>query len=909
MPGMPGTHQRPASLAEVWAARAWNVFNEGRPFSVVYPLLVLVAAAVVGLAPDGSLWLALGAAASAALVLSRFPFALRGRALLWLAALATVPLLEPWRAPALLAGALAGYAFFTVVVWGSVYYHLRTGAPWTNGLRFWRLVLTNSDPTSGNALEQVPKLLIALSAATLFAEEPTAGSAARVMAALAIAAACGALAARAFRKRLPSYPSRVPPTDAREEREALARRVYVIVVDGCNRGRLWQASAPVMDRLAREGTEYLAVEPAYPARTVVCFSSMLTGAEPMEHGMRSNFAPRLGVRVESVFDVLEQHGRRGRLVGIAHLLDPFGEDVVRSVTSVQPTSEIDRSLTAEARRVVEQEDPDLLVLQLLAADQLGHVRGVRSTEYLDQLAETDRHVGDFLAFLDERGRLDRATVILMADHGQGRGIGGHGHLDWGERPVPFVVWGEGSEPRGISREPRSVLELAETVSRLLGVRAPEAARGRPMVPVEDPGVVAPGVEDPGVVAPGVEARPANGSGEGGDFSGLSWIGPRRAALSRTAAAETRCLAIVVARDEEAAVGAVVRGIPGEACGLPVDVLLVDDGSRDATPDIAREHGARVHSHPVSRGLGAALRSGLEIARDEGYAAAVYLDGDGEYDPADFERVLDPIARGRADYVLGSRFLGSRDGMSWHRTLANRMTSALLGCLMETVTSDGQTGYRALSARALGAARIGHDYNYAQVLTLSLWGQRDRAGRGADPLPPPDERPLVRALPGVSGARGAGRLARMARGASLAEDERGSRDPHRRSKPERPAALRREQGQRVRERAERGIRPVGGERAVAPANVCVEPRRRQQCQGDEHAPDPRHVAQPPRHQRYRERQAGHEVPRREPEPEHRGRHEGRDQQLHREGRGAEAGGHLDLADAGHGARHLLAARMP
>src|SRR6185312_16042220 len=85
------------------------------------------------------------------------------------------------------------------------------------------------------------------------------------------------------------------------------------------------------------------------------------------------------------------------------------------------------------------------------------------------------------------------------------------------------------------------------------------------------------------------------------------------------------------------------------------------------------------------------------------------------------RVLDPVARGRADYVLGSRFLGSRDGMSWHRTLANRTTSALLGFLMQTVTSDGQTGYRAFSARALAAARISHDYNYAQVLTLSLWG--------------------------------------------------------------------------------------------------------------------------------------------------------------------------------------------
>src|SRR5215218_9231129 len=577
MPGMPGKHQRrarfatrgqpragarhqrPARFAEVWAARAWNVFNEGRPFSVAYPLLVLLAAAAVGLAPDGSLGLAVLGAATSSLVLSRFAFPLRGRALLWLAALLAVPLLEPWRAPALVAGALAGYAFFTVVVWGSVYYHLRTGAPWTNGTRFWRLVATNSDPTSGNALEQLPKLLIALSAATLVAEEPSAASVTRAAAALAIAAGLGWVAARSFAKRLPRYPER---SGARPARAPLARRVYVIVVDGCNRERLWQADAPVMDRLAREGTEYLAVEPAYPARTVVCFSSMLTGATPAEHGMRSNFAPRLGVRVESVFDVLERDGRRGRLVGIAHLLDPFGEHVVRSVTSVQATSEIDRSLTAEARRVVMEEDPDLLVLQLLAADQLGHVRAVRSPEYLDQLAATDRRVGEFLAFLEQRGKLDGATVILMADHGQGRGIGGHGHLDWGERPVPFVVWGEGARSGAISHEPRSVLELAATVSRLLALPVPEAARGRPLVPIEDPSV-----------------QPAGPA-----------LGPVEAGIGR-------CLAIVVARDEEAAVGTVLAGIPREACGLRVDVLLVDDGSRDGTARIAREHGAVVHSHP------------------------------------------------------------------------------------------------------------------------------------------------------------------------------------------------------------------------------------------------------------------------------------------------------------------------
>ncbi|MGH3994760.1 MAG: glycosyltransferase family 2 protein, partial [Pseudonocardiaceae bacterium] len=149
--------------------------------------------------------------------------------------------------------------------------------------------------------------------------------------------------------------------------------------------------------------------------------------------------------------------------------------------------------------------------------------------------------------------------------------------------------------------------------------------------------------------------------------------------------------------------------------------VVDDGSRDGTAEIARAAGAGVISHETSRGLGAALRSGLSHARERDYAAVAYIDGDDEYDSAELATLLEPIARGRADYVLGSRFLGRREGMSWHRTLANRATTAILGALMGTVMSDAQTGYRAFSRRALAAAEIRHDYNFAQVLTLSLWG--------------------------------------------------------------------------------------------------------------------------------------------------------------------------------------------
>lgn len=190
------------------------------------------------------------------------------------------------------------------------------------------------------------------------------------------------------------------------------------------------------------------------------------------------------------------------------------------------------------------------------------------------------------------------------------------------------------------------------------------------------------------------------------------------------------LAIVVARNEEATVGAVLAGLATTIEDRPLRRIVVDDGSTDQTATIARANGAEVISHPVGLGLGAALRTGLDRARERRVDAALYIDGDGEYDPRQAARLLDPILAGRADYVLGSRFLGSRDGMAWHRALFNRWLSRLVGLLTGVHTTDAQTGYRAFSARAIECARIRHDYNSAQVLTVSLWGA------GIDPIEVP-----------------------------------------------------------------------------------------------------------------------------------------------------------------------------
>jgi predicted AlkP superfamily pyrophosphatase or phosphodiesterase len=204
---------------------------------------------------------------------------------------------------------------------------------------------------------------------------------------------------------------------------------------------------------------------------------MFTGAPPETHGISSNLVLELGLEVESVFDALRRRGKKGRLVGIAHLIDAFGDDVA-SVTSVAHNDKIDQNLIAAARRELEEHDPELLVLQLLAVDQNGHVRGTYYPEYVERIEITDRLIEEFMGWCEERGYLEDATVVLMADHGQGRGIGAHGHLSEGERFVPFAMWGGGVATGRVVKEPRSILDLAPTICFLLGVEPPTGSVGR-----------------------------------------------------------------------------------------------------------------------------------------------------------------------------------------------------------------------------------------------------------------------------------------------------------------------------------------------------------------------------------------------------------------------------------------------
>jgi hypothetical protein len=163
----------------------------------------------------------------------------------------------------------------------------------------------------------------------------------------------------------------------------------------------------------------------------------------------------------------------------------------------------------------------------------------------------------------------------------------------------------------------------------------------------------------------------------------------------------RTLAIVPAYDEGRCIGSVVL----QAKAYVDEVLVVDDGSNDDTAQIAEAAGARVVRHRHNCGKGGALNTGLAHARELGATAVVLIDGDGQHRADEIPRVLDPILRGEADVVVGSRYLQPHDHVPRHRVLGHRALNWLTNAASGVYLSDTQNGFRALSSRALEAFRF------------------------------------------------------------------------------------------------------------------------------------------------------------------------------------------------------------
>ena len=166
--------------------------------------------------------------------------------------------------------------------------------------------------------------------------------------------------------------------------------------------------------------------------------------------------------------------------------------------------------------------------------------------------------------------------------------------------------------------------------------------------------------------------------------------------------------IVPAYNEAPTIGGVLEAV--DALPLDKQIVVVDDGSTDGTSDVLGAWAERPHVlvlRQANRGKGAAIRAAIPHVDGE---VVVIQDADGEYDPADVPALVDPILRGRADVVFGSRLRGGapqRAYLFWH-LVGNKFLSLLTNVLFNTTISDMETGYKAFRTEVLRSLDLRSD---------------------------------------------------------------------------------------------------------------------------------------------------------------------------------------------------------
>ena len=162
--------------------------------------------------------------------------------------------------------------------------------------------------------------------------------------------------------------------------------------------------------------------------------------------------------------------------------------------------------------------------------------------------------------------------------------------------------------------------------------------------------------------------------------------------------------VIAALDEEEGIVGVLRDIPPQAHGLEIDTLVIDDGSSDRTREVSRAEGVHVARLERNCGHGVALRLGYQLAREHGARFIVTLDADGQWDPVELPGVLEPLARDEADFVIGSRVLGTAETEDSFRQAGVHVFAKLISLLTGTRVTDTSSGYRAMRAEVTATVR-------------------------------------------------------------------------------------------------------------------------------------------------------------------------------------------------------------
>jgi len=186
------------------------------------------------------------------------------------------------------------------------------------------------------------------------------------------------------------------------------------------------------------------------------------------------------------------------------------------------------------------------------------------------------------------------------------------------------------------------------------------------------------------------------------------------------------LVIIPAYNEEKRIASVIRGVRDR---LPqAEVVIVDDGSHDKTRWVAIETGAKVLSHPINLGYGAALQTGYKFALDKGFESIVQMDGDGQHDPSCIVDLLTPVKKGETDIAIGSRFLETKDvsceGHGYRAPFMRKMGMRFFGTITSLIihqkVTDPTSGFQAMDRKVLewvSSDQFPCDYPDADVIIM------------------------------------------------------------------------------------------------------------------------------------------------------------------------------------------------
>lgn len=181
------------------------------------------------------------------------------------------------------------------------------------------------------------------------------------------------------------------------------------------------------------------------------------------------------------------------------------------------------------------------------------------------------------------------------------------------------------------------------------------------------------------------------------------------------------LIIVPAFQEAGRIGVVVKKI--KATG-PWPVLVVDDGSGDATAAEAERAGAKVIRHVINRGPGAATMTGLAKARQEGYTYAITIDGDDQHNPEDIRLLMKPLLDGQADLVIGNRFMKGTNAIPKSRVLFNGIANLTTFMFSRQWVSDTQSGLKGFGSKALQTLQLEMDgYEFCSEIIIKAVHQQ------------------------------------------------------------------------------------------------------------------------------------------------------------------------------------------